>query len=86
MPAILVSPPGKLRTMLIWLAPFAFMPLRSPFALLLIPVALARLLSSSPTHWGAAGHYSAPLAPILAMSASDGLARLGAPTGPELVR
>jgi uncharacterized membrane protein len=75
-PAMLVSPPGKLRTVLIWLAPFAFMPLRSPYALLLIPVALARLLSSSPTHWGAAAHYSAPLAPILAMSASDGLARL----------
>jgi uncharacterized membrane protein len=62
--------------MLIWLAPFAFMPLRSPYALLLIPVALARLLSSSPTHWGAAAHYSAPLAPILAMSAGDGLARI----------
>jgi uncharacterized membrane protein len=54
------------------------MPLRSPYALLLIPVALARLLSSSPTHWGAAAHYSAPLAPILAMSASDGLARMAA--------
>lgn len=75
-PAMLVSPPGKLRTLLIWLAPFAFLPLRSPYALLLIPVALARLLSSSPTHWGAAAHYSAPLAPILAMSASDGLARV----------
>jgi uncharacterized membrane protein len=75
-PAMLVSPPGKLRTILIWLAPFAFMPLRSPYALLLVPVALARLLSSSPTHWGAAAHYSAPLAPILAMSASDGLARI----------
>jgi uncharacterized membrane protein len=75
-PAMVVSPPGKLRTMLIWLAPFAFLPLRSPYALLLIPVALARLLSSSPTHWGAAAHYSAPLAPILAMSAGDGLARI----------
>lgn len=77
-PMMLVSPPGKLRTILIWLAPFAFLPLRSPYALLLIPVALERLLSSIPVHWGAGAHYTAPLAPILAMSAADGLARLAA--------
>ncbi len=75
-PMMLISPPGKLRTMLIWLAPFAFLPLRSPYGLLLIPIALERLLSSSPVHWGAGAHYTAPLAPILAMSAADGLARL----------
>ena len=40
-PMMLVSPPGKLRMMFIWLAPFAFLPLRSPYGLLLIPVALA---------------------------------------------
>ena len=75
-PMMLVNPPGKLRTMLIWLAPFAFLPLRSPYGVLLVPIVLERFLSSSPVHWGAGVHYTAPLAPILAMSAADGLARL----------
>ena len=77
-PALLVTPPDKLRTVLNWLAPFAFLSLRSPYILLAIPVAAARLLSSSPSHWGAGAHYSAPLAPILVMSAADGLARIAA--------
>ena len=85
-PIMLVSPPGKLRTILIWLAPFAFLPLRSPYGLLLIPVALERLLSSIPVHWGAGVHYTAPLAPILAMSASDGLARLAQRTATARAR
>jgi uncharacterized membrane protein len=77
-PVLFVTPPGKLLTILNWLAPFAFLPLRSPYALLLIPIAASRLLSASPSHWGAGSHYSAPLAPILVMSAADGLARIAA--------
>jgi uncharacterized membrane protein len=75
-PATLVTPSIKMRTALWWLAPFAGLSLGSPVALLIVPLALERLLSSSPNHWGTAFHYSAPLAPILAMSAGDGLARL----------
>jgi uncharacterized membrane protein len=52
------------------------MPLRSPLIVLLIPLALERFLSASPFHWGTSFHYSAPVAPILAMSAGDGLARM----------
>jgi len=37
---------------------------------------MIRFLSGSPTHWGTVFHYSAPLAPIVAMSAADGLARI----------
>src|SRR4029078_4139484 len=37
---------------------------------------LVRFLSILPGHWGTSFHYSAPLAPILVMSAGDGLARL----------
>lgn len=74
----LVTPPTKLFTALMWLAPFAFLPLGSRLAILLVPLVLVRFLSSSPTHWGTAFHYSAPLAPILAMAAGDALSRLSA--------
>ena len=75
-PALLVTPVEKLRTVLYWLAPFAFLPLASPVVLLALPVALSRLLSAESNHWGHGFHYSAPLSPILAMAAGDGLARL----------
>lgn len=75
-PFVLFTPPEKVTTVVFWLAPFCFLPLASPFALLALPIAMERLLSSLSTHWGWGGHYSAPLAPLLAMSAGDGLRRL----------
>jgi uncharacterized membrane protein len=76
LPATLVTPLYKVRTMLLWFAPFVFLSLRSPLSLLLLPLALERFASESSTHWGTAFHYSAPVAPIVAMSAGDGLARI----------
>ena len=76
LPVTLVTPIVKGRTILLWLAPFLFLPLLSPYALLLIPFALVRFLSVLPGHWGTSFHYSAPLAPILVMSAGDGLSRM----------
>ena len=78
LPLRILTPSVKVETLLLWLAPFAFLSLRSPLALLIVPLALERFLSSSPNHWGTSFHYSAPLAPILAMSAGDGLARMTA--------
>lgn len=75
-PVHLVMPPTKMRTVALWLAPFAFLSLRSPLVLLLVPLVLERFLSSTGAYWGTSFHYSAPLAPILAMSAGDGLARM----------
>jgi uncharacterized membrane protein len=75
-PLAMVSPPIKIETALLWFAPFAFLSLASPLALLIVPFALIRFLSDSPNHWGTLFHYSAPLAPIVAMSAADGLARI----------
>ncbi len=75
-PVTLVTPVVKLRTTRAWLGPFVLLPLLSPLSTLLIPLVLERLLSTSPNHWGVIYHYTAPLAPILAMSAGDGLARL----------
>lgn len=77
-PLVLVSPPVKVRTMVLWLMPFLFVPLRSPLCVLLLPFVATRFLSSSPTHWGTVFHYSAPIAPIVAMAAADGLARIAA--------
>jgi len=75
-PVRLVTPPIKLLTAFLWVAPFALLPLASPLSLLLAPFALERFLSSSENHWGTIFHYSAPLAPIVAMGAADGLARI----------
>ena len=74
--ANLVTPSEKLRTVAMWLLPFLFLPLRSPLILLAIPLVLSRLLSGSPNHWSTSFHYTAPLAPILAMAAADGLSRV----------
>lgn len=76
LPWLLVTPAGKMTTIVLWLAPFLFLPLGSPLVALAIPVAAERLLSEVPAHWGFGFHYSAPLAPILAMAAGDGLARI----------
>jgi uncharacterized membrane protein len=59
-----------------WLVPFLFLPLTSPLILIAVPLMFERFLSASPNHWSMVFHYSAPLAPILVMSAGDGLARL----------
>jgi len=77
-PVLLVAPPIKLLTALLWVAPFALLPLASPLGLLLIPFAPERFLSASPNHWGTIFHYSAPLAPVAAFAAVDGLARVSA--------
>jgi uncharacterized membrane protein len=76
----------KLFTLLMCLAPFLFLPLGSPLLLLIVPLILVRFLSSSPAHWGTSFHYGAPLSPILAMAAGDGLARLRQRIGDADVR
>ena len=75
-PVTLVTPFTKVETAILWFLPFAFVSLASPLAILVVPLALTRFLSVSPNHWGTVFHYSAPLAPILAMAAADGLARI----------
>jgi uncharacterized membrane protein len=77
-PVTLVTPPIKMLTACLWVAPFALLPLASPLSVLLAPFALERFLSASQNHWGTIFHYSAPLSPIVAMAAADGLARIGA--------
>ena len=85
-PAAFVTPPAKLLTALMWVAPFTLLPLLSPLAVLLVPFVMSRLLSDVSSHWGTTFHYSAPLAPILAMSAGDALARLARRVHDEQLR
>ena len=75
-PLVMFAPLTKLRTMLLLLAPFLFLPLLSPLAILILPFALERFLSSTPNHWGTAFHYWAPLGPVLAMASADALVRV----------
>jgi uncharacterized membrane protein len=76
LPVTLVTPAVKVRTALLWFAPFAFVALASPLSLLIVPLALIRMLSASPEHWGTIFHYTAPIAPIVAMAAGDGMSRV----------
>lgn len=75
-PIVLVTPAIKLRTTVLLFAPFAFLPALSPLALLIPPLAVERFLSAAPNHWGTVFHYWAPIAPVLAMGAADGFARV----------
>jgi uncharacterized membrane protein len=73
---LLISPSTKLLTLLLLLLPFAFLSLASPYFLLAVPILLQRFLSDREVLWGTEFHYSGILAPILAMSALDGLSRI----------
>jgi uncharacterized membrane protein len=75
-PATLVLPIVKLRTTLLLVTPFLLLPLLSPLVILIAPIAVERFLSASPNHWGTAFHYWAPVAPLLAMGAADGVRRV----------
>jgi uncharacterized membrane protein len=75
-PTMLVTPGTKIMTAFLWIAPFALLPLFSPLVVWLAPFACIRFLSTSPNHWGTIFHYSAPLAPVVAMAAADGLGRI----------
>ena len=48
-PLSLVSPPIKLLTMFLWVAPFALLPLASPLSVLLAPFAIERFLVERPS-------------------------------------
>lgn len=60
-----------------WLfAPFLGLAFLSPLLVLCVPLLLERMLSDNPYHWGTSAHYSLTIAPVVAMAAADGMARL----------
>jgi len=72
----LLLPPVKLGTVLLVLAPTAFLALRSPLAWLAVPTLGWRFWSVNPHYWGIDYHYSAVLMPIVFIALSDAMVRL----------
>jgi uncharacterized membrane protein len=73
---LFVSPAVKWHTELMLFAPFALLAFASPLLLLAVPLLAERFFSSGQQYWVTAYHYSATIAPIVAMGAVDGLARV----------
>ena len=67
---------AKLRTGAYLLVAFGLVWVRSPLALLAVPLIGVRLLSAEPKHWTLEDHYTLTLAPVLALAAADALGRL----------
>lgn len=67
----LVTPPVKVGTLLALLAPLAFLPLGSPYALLALPMLAGRFLSDRPLTWQTGFHYDAPIWAVLVLAAVD---------------
>ncbi|MCY1653247.1 DUF2079 domain-containing protein [Streptomyces sp. JAC25] len=63
----------------------AFMALRSPLILLVLPTLGWRLLSQDSNHWGMVWHYSAILMPVVFLAMADGIRRSQGSKRPWLV-
>ncbi|MET7599095.1 DUF2079 domain-containing protein [Streptomyces sp. NPDC004082] len=70
----LVTPQQKVVTLLMLLAPTAFLAVRSPLILVAVPTLLWRFASDDPAFWGTNYHYSAILMPVVFAAFADGLA------------
>lgn len=73
-PIKMLFPPVKLLTVLMLLLPTAFLVLRSPVALLVVPTLLWRFTADTPSYWGLGFHYSAVLMPVIFLAMVDSLA------------
>jgi uncharacterized membrane protein len=74
----LVAPATKMHTTGYLLAITAFMALRSPMVLMVIPTLFWRYTGSVQFYWGLDWHYSAVLMPILFIATVDGIQRADA--------
>jgi uncharacterized membrane protein len=74
--ALLFWPGMKTLTWLLLLVPLLFLPLRSPLALLALPIMAERMLADRENLWTFHFHYNAPVWIILALAAVDGAALL----------
>jgi len=73
---LLFWPPVKTLTWLALLVPLGFLCLRSPLALIALPLMAERMLAARANLWGLWYHYNAPVWIILALAAVDGYCRL----------
>jgi uncharacterized membrane protein len=67
---------SQLTTIMLMLAPTAFLAVRSPLVLAVVPTLLWRFLSDNIRYWGTSFHYSAVLMPIVFAAFIDALVRL----------
>jgi uncharacterized membrane protein len=70
------TPSVKWHTMLWIFVPFGFLTFGSSTLILLVPLLAERFFSSGSQYWVTGYHYTATAAPIVAMGAAEGLARL----------
>ena len=74
--AMLVVPLTKTWTWLALLVPLGFLPLRSPYSLLGLPIMAERMLASREYLWTTHFHYNAPVWIIACMASVDAVSRL----------
>jgi uncharacterized membrane protein len=68
---LFLTPETKQTALFNLLAPWLFLPLLSPLALIALPSLAARFFSNNPSYWASGFHYSLVIAPILAFAAID---------------
>jgi len=73
---MLVAPLTKTWTWLALLVPLAFLPLRSPYALMALPIMAERMLASREHLWTTHYHYNSPVWIVACMAAADAISRL----------
>jgi len=83
---VLTSPEVKLRTMWLLFYPFLFLSLLSPILVLMVPIFAERFLSSRSMFWDPYYHNNAAIAPLIALAAADGLARIARLVKPRRAR
>ncbi|MGJ9622586.1 DUF2079 domain-containing protein [Actinotignum sp. GS-2025c] len=76
--ASMILEPNRWGTLCYIVAALGIVGLRSPWAALLLPTLAWRFAGDNPYYWTILWHYSAVLAPIIAVALTDGLARAGA--------
>ena len=68
----------KLPTLALILLPTAFLALRSPLVLAIVPSLALRFIALKSAYWGTDWHYNATVMPIVFIAAIDGMARIRA--------
>ncbi|MGI5152973.1 DUF2079 domain-containing protein [Plantactinospora sp. CA-294935] len=82
----LVMPLQKLETVLMLLAPTAFLALRSPILVIALPTIAWRFWATNPAYWGTDLHYSAVLMPVVFAAAAAAVPQVHAVVGAALPR
>ena len=75
--AVFFSPATKAQTLALLLLPLCLLPLRSPYALLALPLLAERFFNSRTNLWGTVFHYNALPWVILFLAMVDGAGRFG---------